>query len=244
MDSDDEHPRRGRGHVRRQATQEVVSAAYYGSVEALGAALRQGGDIEEVDVKENWRPLHAAVFTESTDAVLYLLRMRAEVNAPGPKGQSALHMAARDNSDELVRLLVKFGADCDIIDEDGQTAEAIATSRGSLRVLSALAELLGRPVDERSPAAVPASDPVAVQPQPPVLIASAPLLRSHAMARAAEPAVPSGPVEQAAIQPKEDPDNPCRVGGRSLWFGSAVDPDDDRNLDAGREAIHEGWEAD
>jgi len=106
----------------------VVEAAYYGAVDVLRDALRQGGDIEEVDPAEGWRPLHAAVLTASEDAVRYLLRMRADVNAPGPHGSTPLHFATRDNASSIMDLLLKAGADLGALDDEGKTPEVFASN--------------------------------------------------------------------------------------------------------------------
>merc|ERR1719188_2052485 len=68
----------------------VVAAAYYGGLPAVGAALRQGGNIDELDPAESWRPLHAATFTEQDEVVEYLLKMRATVDLPGPSQMTPL----------------------------------------------------------------------------------------------------------------------------------------------------------
>jgi len=229
-----------------------VAAAYYGSVDAIGAALRQGDDIEELDTKENWRPLHAAVFTDSADAVLYLLRMRANVNAPGPQGRSPLHMAARDNSDEIVEILLSKGADPGLLDDKGQTAASIATEHAACRALQKLQEACaGHGLDP--PAAAPALTSESSPPPTPSVPSFMPSVGPALMAGGASwtPAQPSPSGDQTPSPPDEsltmggDVPGPCgsqAAGMPSPWFGTAVDPEDEQNLDLGRETLPEDWE--
>lgn len=100
--------------------QVVCNAAYYGNVAAISDALRQGGDIEEVDPKAGWRPVHAAVMTESEDALEYLLRQKANIDSPGPEGMTALHIACRDESRDVLRILLQRKANVQVTDNSGR----------------------------------------------------------------------------------------------------------------------------
>eukprot|EP00929_Paragymnodinium_shiwhaense_P107837 TRINITY_DN74195_c0_g1_i1.p1 TRINITY_DN74195_c0_g1~~TRINITY_DN74195_c0_g1_i1.p1 ORF type:complete len:300 (-),score=66.95 TRINITY_DN74195_c0_g1_i1:2-901(-) len=121
----------------------VVSAAYYGGVPALGAALREGGDIDELDPKEQWRPLHAAVFTDSDDVIDYLLHHKANMNLPGPNGMTPLHLAVRDNSVVSVELLLKAKANPELTDNDGRTVWQLADANQSNKSMAMLEAFFG-----------------------------------------------------------------------------------------------------
>jgi len=225
-DDDEERPRRGR---RRREDEEpergadshmiypVLSAAYYGAVDAVLSALRQGGDVEEVDPREGWRPLHAAVLTESIDVIEYLLSQRAQIDAPGPRRMTALHLACRDGSSEVARLLLSRGASTEALDEDGQTPAALAAKQGSSAILDAVgAGAHGK----REGAELDAQEPEAAAPlaaTKPRLFLSAPSISKQRPPKAvAEEDPAAGPATA-----------PATAGSGPAWFGSAVDPDNE-----------------
>jgi len=242
-DSDDERPRRGRGHRSRVESEEpepesleVVNAAYFGNADAVNAALRQGGDVEEFDAKEGWRPLHAATFTESADVVSLLIGYKADVNARGPHGRSPLHMAARDNSDEIIKILLQARADLDALDGAGRTALTLAIENNASRAIALL-----NPGDcdgqfAATGATVPVVSGVAsirTSGPTPTALANTSLRRLRPQQPASAPAVAAADVgvvpADAGVAPP---------GGGGPWFGSMVDPNDERNLDVGIEPVY------
>ncbi|CAI5794557.1 notch-regulated ankyrin repeat-containing protein [Podarcis lilfordi] len=52
------------------------------------------------------------------------------VNAFGPEGQTALHQSVSDGNLELVKLLVRFGADVRLANRDGWSALHMAAFSG------------------------------------------------------------------------------------------------------------------
>eukprot|EP00434_Breviolum_minutum_P014322 symbB.v1.2.012629.t1/scaffold853.1/size308060/9 len=109
----------------------LIAAAYFGNVHELMDCLRDGEDIEQVDPKDGCRPLHAAVITEQEEAVAYLLRQNADLEAPGPDGLSPLLLACRCNAVPIVQLLLEKGA-------DRTGAAEICERHGAQRALGAL----------------------------------------------------------------------------------------------------------
>lgn len=223
----------------------VVAAAYYGGLPAVGAALRQGGDIDELDPKENWRPLHAATFTEQDDVVEYLIKMRATVDLAGPSGMTPLHLAARDNSFVVADLLLRARADAALTDQDGRTAHAIAAANGSAKVTAFLDAFASgsledlRAVREATSAVEPDIAPQSEQQAPamppqPVrsCISSMPVAMVHGHAAVNEEeheAVTAIAVEQGSVVAEPAAKSGA---GSSIWFGSAVDPDNPDNKPA------------
>ncbi|KAK6525188.1 hypothetical protein TWF694_005334 [Orbilia ellipsospora] len=61
--------------------------------------------------------------------VQLLIESKAEFDAKGNDGQTALMLAARDGHEETVRLLLDSGADFETKDNNGQTALSLAASR-------------------------------------------------------------------------------------------------------------------
>lgn len=63
-------------------------------------------------------PLHRAAFSNSVAIGELLLDKKANINALGILGQTALHVAIQSDSFEFVELLLKRGADASITDRD------------------------------------------------------------------------------------------------------------------------------
>ena len=63
---------------------------------------------------QGYTALHHAIESGNKDAVKILLANRVDVDARGPKGETALLLAVRGGDSELTRLLLEAGADPDI----------------------------------------------------------------------------------------------------------------------------------
>eukprot|EP00927_Polykrikos_kofoidii_P050729 TRINITY_DN44618_c0_g1_i1.p1 TRINITY_DN44618_c0_g1~~TRINITY_DN44618_c0_g1_i1.p1 ORF type:complete len:258 (+),score=46.26 TRINITY_DN44618_c0_g1_i1:138-911(+) len=213
----------------------VVSAAYYGSVEMLGAVLRSGGDVDELDRKENWRPLHAAVFTDSAEAVAYLLKHRANMDLTGPKGMTPLHLAVRDNSVETTELLLAARANPLLQDEDGRTVPELAVannSNNSLRILdvfaaggsSADSEAVRLEMEKKAEAQRAEEDRRNASQA--ATAQSCKLHSSMPLSRQVDVRLEAGSLEPAAQTPIV---RSAAVGGGVTSYGSAVDPEHPNN---------------
>lgn len=135
-------------------------AAYYGDLDQVMYLMKIGGgmgvDIEEVDPLDGWRPLQSAVMTDSEDVVSYLLTQRADTNVLSPKGLAPLHMACRDNSARLVRLLLAHNASPEAPDSEGRSAMDVCIAKGSDRARRALEGLPEEEEKKDEPVSVPA----------------------------------------------------------------------------------------
>ncbi|CAG5106889.1 Oidioi.mRNA.OKI2018_I69.chr1.g3045.t1.cds [Oikopleura dioica] len=109
---------------------EILVAARDGEVSRIEELLlKEPLSIESVDDAKR-TALHWAVDRENTDVVEYLLG-KAEynetlVNATDEDGCTALHYAATSESEQILRILVKYGADPTIEDNFGETPKTIA----------------------------------------------------------------------------------------------------------------------
>ena len=81
-------------------------------------------------------PLGTAAFVRSVPMARLLLDAGADVNGRGEGGFTALHTAAQNADDELVRLLLERGADTSLTTGDGRRPADLATDE---RVRSLLA---------------------------------------------------------------------------------------------------------
>ena len=72
------------------------------------------------------------------DKIELLLARGADVNAVGPKGATALHLAARGKRVDLVSLLLEKGADRGLRDAAGHSPLDIATASGDTKMMALL----------------------------------------------------------------------------------------------------------
>lgn len=100
---------------------EIVRAVYREDVTALGAVTRDEANLTDSDGRT---PLMHAVLADGADprVVAVLLDRGTNVNAADSDQKwTALHFAAREGREELVRLLLAAGADVDAVDVFGDT---------------------------------------------------------------------------------------------------------------------------
>lgn len=121
-----------------------------GCLEHVVQWLDAGGDVNArmFDGCEWTRPLHVAVEHGHGEVAAFLVRERgADVNAAGPRGLSALAVAAKEGDAEMVRLLAALGAD---VNGDPSTngwvgtALHVAAAGGKTVAAAALIELGAR----------------------------------------------------------------------------------------------------
>jgi ankyrin repeat protein len=109
----------------------LMWAARTGAVDAIGALLDGGADLEVRDERNGWTALVHAVHTRHLDAVRILLERGADANAQAGL-TTPLMMAAADPDPRYVRLLLAHGADAAKRGAGGSTALSEAVSGGAL----------------------------------------------------------------------------------------------------------------
>jgi uncharacterized protein len=97
-------------------------AIFGGQEEAARLLLELGADPNTLSRNEAVRvpPLGTAAFVRSVPMARLLLDSGADVNGRGEGGFTALHSAAQNGDEELVRLLLERGADPTLATEDGK----------------------------------------------------------------------------------------------------------------------------
>lgn len=84
-------------------------------------------------------PLMQAVSGKDIEGVRFFAKMRPnEINDQNIGGATALHVAARDNSLKIVKVLLGFGARVDGVDNEGYSALMRAASFGNFAVMEAI----------------------------------------------------------------------------------------------------------
>jgi len=94
--------------------------------------------ISSVGVVANDASLADAVQRRDRQAVLSLLKQRADVNAPQSDGATALHWAAYLDDAETTTLLIRAGAKVDTSNTYGVTPLALACSNGNAAIIEQL----------------------------------------------------------------------------------------------------------
>jgi len=95
---------------------------------------RPDGDAEE-DNDYGWKPLPCAVDAEWLAGVKRLLELRADANIPGRGGWTALHFAAKGGREDIVDILLLYGANPDHRDNDGFSPLDRAKAAGNVKVV-------------------------------------------------------------------------------------------------------------
>jgi uncharacterized protein len=117
---------------------DLIKAAYSGSVEDVERLLREGANINAHELGDGATPLIVATQRENAPIVRLLLGRGANVNAKDDRGQTALMYVSKD---EIARLLIQRGANVNEKGDEGMTMLGRAASEGRADIVRLL---LGR----------------------------------------------------------------------------------------------------
>lgn len=92
----------------------------------IKALIDAGADVNITFGMRTWTPLMGACLSNSLGNVKLLLEAGADPNWQNSCGETPLHKAARHKDKALILELVKFGADINAHDHEGQTSIMIA----------------------------------------------------------------------------------------------------------------------
>jgi len=109
----------------------VGLAAFFGHLEALQTLIAAGADIHAA-AKNGLKvqAIHAAVASKNLDIVRAVLEAGADPNAAQQQGFRPMHESGSSGSRELAELLMKYGADPSLKNDDGKDTVAFAREKG------------------------------------------------------------------------------------------------------------------
>jgi ankyrin repeat protein len=110
-------------------------AVNQGKDDVVKALINKRADVNIARIN-GWTPLmFAAEKGHLTITQALLSAPRIDINAKKPDGATALHVAVNQGKDDVVKALIKQGADVDITDNDGQTPMMVANSLGYMTIV-------------------------------------------------------------------------------------------------------------
>lgn len=131
---------------------DLLSAARLGDVVRLRAALAAGADVNAGDPTYGQTALMRAAMFGQTGTAAALIAARARPDVAAVDGRTAMHWAAVGGSADVVRVLLRAGADVNVKAFD-ETPLGYAVDSGVLSVVSALIEAGATPASMRQPVA-------------------------------------------------------------------------------------------
>ncbi len=106
----------------------LICAARAGQTGTIRLLVEAGADPNLSGGINGWTPVMHAIHKNQSLSVQTLLELGADVNGSGPHHESALMMAAGYGQTEMVKLLLRRGADPRARSADGETALSLAVS--------------------------------------------------------------------------------------------------------------------
>ncbi|NVJ59622.1 MAG: ankyrin repeat domain-containing protein [Gammaproteobacteria bacterium] len=101
--------------------ESIMKAAKNGNLETVKELIEKGTSPNELD-PDDWRetpPLLAAIKNKHSEVAKYLIERGADSKVVDASGKNALTHAAQVGATDLIEILVKNGADIEIIPGDG-----------------------------------------------------------------------------------------------------------------------------
>ena len=80
------------------------------------------GILEAQTFEENQTPLHFAARNDASNALLKLIKCRADLEAQDYKGRTPLFVAAELDRSDTARMLLEYGANAGVVDKSGMAA--------------------------------------------------------------------------------------------------------------------------
>jgi cytohesin len=123
--------------VREIGAELVFTAAAAGKSNVLQLLQEHGAEID-TKAKNEYTPLHIAVFMGHTDVVEWLIDKGADINTSTEYGTTPLHSAVERGRYTMVELLIVGGAACNVTNKDGFTPLDCAKQRDREKIAALL----------------------------------------------------------------------------------------------------------
>ncbi|XP_022101295.1 nuclear factor NF-kappa-B p100 subunit-like isoform X2 [Acanthaster planci] len=101
--------------------------------------IDHGANVNCPDAKSGWTPLFHAVTRQDAEHVQILLGGNAQVNMQSYSGNTALHVATGRGFSDIVRLLMRYGADMSLRNTHKDTPGMVATDGSMSNILRGIA---------------------------------------------------------------------------------------------------------
>lgn len=106
-------------------------AAFFDEPEVVDVLIEAGANPKlEAHNYMHVQPIHSAAAGKNVHIVEKLLEAGADVNAVQQHDFTALHAAAQEGLDDMVRMLIRHGADRNALDDKGRTPADLAETNG------------------------------------------------------------------------------------------------------------------
>lgn len=102
----------------------LMIAAWLGNLDGVQALIDAGAEVN----RPEWTPLHYACANGHLEIVKLLIENSAYIDAASPNGTTPIMMAARGGHAKTVAFVYKQGADITLRNQQGKSAEDLATS--------------------------------------------------------------------------------------------------------------------
>ncbi len=106
----------------KKIDQELLNACYFGNINGVKKWLKFGANIEYIEERDGWLPIHYAARWGDIKMLDLLIKAGANINGKTNSKESALHKCARWDRKEVAIILLKKGADPTIKNSDGYKA--------------------------------------------------------------------------------------------------------------------------
>lgn len=118
----------------------LFEAAQQGGDAMVKLLLDKGAEVNYRSIRNDWTPLMIAVAEKHESTSVLLIKAGADVNLPNEKGRTALMFAAIYGSVPITDLLLRNGANPNVVpsDNEGKTALMAAASKGYKEVVELL----------------------------------------------------------------------------------------------------------
>jgi ankyrin repeat protein len=105
--------------------QELLNSCYFGNLIGVKKWLKMGANVEYIEARDGWLPIHYAARWGDLDMMNILINAGANINGKTNSKETALHKCARWDRKEAAIILLKLGADPTVKNIDGIKASGM-----------------------------------------------------------------------------------------------------------------------